>query len=133
MGVDVVTVEMATLGHLLKQHQIAWVDLLKIDVEGAELDVLLGLDGETWPRVRQVVVETHNRDGRQTQIERLLTENGFHQIAIAQQRTIDNGLSSVILTARRESDAPPHREESSGTPGPPVPRRDASWLRHATR
>ncbi len=106
MGVDVVKVEMATLGHLLKQHQIACVDLLKIDVEGAELDVLLGLDAETWPRVRQVVIETHNRAGRQTQIERLLAENGFHQIAVAQQRTIDNGLNSVILTARREAVEP---------------------------
>ena len=88
--------------------ELGWsdVDLLKIDVEGAELDVLLGLDAETWPRVRQVVIETHNRAGRQTQIERLLAENGFHQIAVAQQRTIDNGLNSVILTARREAVEP---------------------------
>ena len=106
MGIEVVTVPMATLGHMLKRHQIAGVDLLKIDVEGAELDVLLGLDAETWPRVRQVVMETHNRDGRQDKIARLLAENGLRQIAVTQQRTLDNGLDSVILTARRAGAGP---------------------------
>lgn len=106
MGIEVVTVQMATLGYMLKHHQIAGVDLLKIDVEGAELDVLLGLDAETWPRVRQVVMETHNRDGRQDKIARLLAENGLRQIAVTQQRTIDNGLDNVILTARRAGAEP---------------------------
>ncbi|KAG6015088.1 hypothetical protein E4U41_004708, partial [Claviceps citrina] len=33
------------------------VDLLKIDVEGAEMDVLRGVDDEHWPLVRNVVLE----------------------------------------------------------------------------
>lgn len=101
MGLEEMKARVTTLGQILTSHQIALVDLLKIDVEGAELDVLLGLDAETWPRVQQVVMETHNRDGRQATIERLLAEHGLTKIDVHLQRAVDNGLDSVIITARR--------------------------------
>jgi MinD superfamily P-loop ATPase len=101
MGLQEIKAQVATLGQMLRINQVARVDLLKIDVEGAELDVLLGLDPETWPRVHQVVMETHNRQGLCHRIARLLAAHGLNRIAIAQQRAIDNGLDSVILTARR--------------------------------
>ena len=101
MGFEEVQAKVETLAEVLKRERVERIDLLKIDVEGAELDVLLGLDAETWPRVQQVVMETHNRHGRQTQIEALLKEHGLTQIEVTLQRTIDNGLESVIVTARR--------------------------------
>lgn len=101
MGLQEITAQVATLGQMLKRNKIARVDLLKIDVEGAELDVLMGLDAETWPRVQQVVMETHNRQGMQSQIEHLLVDHGLTQIAVTQQRALDNGLDSVIMMARR--------------------------------
>ncbi|GAB2748420.1 FkbM family methyltransferase [Amycolatopsis magusensis] len=33
------------------------IDLVKIDVEGAELDVLAGIGEADWPRIRQLVIE----------------------------------------------------------------------------
>ena len=39
-----VRVQAGTLDHLLEKHNVGLVDLLSIDVEGAELDVLRGLD-----------------------------------------------------------------------------------------
>lgn len=33
------------------------LDLVKIDVEGAELDVLEGVDEADWARIRQFVIE----------------------------------------------------------------------------
>ncbi len=101
MGLEVVQAQVATLGEMLRREDVQRVDLLKIDVEGAELDVLLGLDAETWPRVQQVVMETHNRDGRQDKIARLLTDHGLSHIDLLQQKAVDNGLESVIITARR--------------------------------
>lgn len=53
------------------------VDLLKIDVEGAEADVLLGVDAEQWPRIRQVVVEVADLDGRLATICDVLRDAGF--------------------------------------------------------
>ncbi|MEN3362003.1 MAG: hypothetical protein V7637_5985, partial [Mycobacteriales bacterium] len=38
------------------------VDLLKIDAEGAEVDVLRGLDARHWPLIRQAVVEVQDVD-----------------------------------------------------------------------
>jgi len=38
----------------LEQLQIANVDLLKVDVEGDELALLHGINGEDWPKIRQV-------------------------------------------------------------------------------
>lgn len=101
MGLREVRAPVATLGQMLKRNHIARVDLLKIDVEGAELDVLLGLDADTWPRVQQVVMETHNRQGMRAKIEHLLTHHGLNQIAVTKQRALDNGLDSVIMMARR--------------------------------
>lgn len=53
------------------------IDLLKVDVEGAELDVLGGIEPADWQRVRNVQMEVADFDGQMEQVERLLTEHGF--------------------------------------------------------
>lgn len=53
------------------------VDLLKVDVEGAELDVLAGIDGAYWPLIRQVSVEVHDLAGRLALICDLLRARGL--------------------------------------------------------
>ena len=53
------------------------VDLLKVDVEGAELDVLTGIDEPHWPLIRQVLLEVHDQDGRLTRICELLSARGL--------------------------------------------------------
>lgn len=45
---------MTTVSSLMTQHSLERIDLLKIDVEGAELDVLHGIHPEDWPRIHQV-------------------------------------------------------------------------------
>jgi FkbM family methyltransferase len=112
MGVEEVTAKVETLDGFLKREHVTRVDLLKIDVEGSELDVLEGLGVETWPRVMQVVVETHDRDGRLARICELLRGSGLADIRIARQTTVDNGLDSIILLARRAGS--PQREEPPG-------------------
>lgn len=56
-----------TLSSLLRQHaptprgaQPQRVHLLKVDVEGDELDVLLGIEPHDWERICQAVVEVHD-------------------------------------------------------------------------
>lgn len=53
------------------------VDLLKVDVEGAELDVLEGLDADDWLRIRQTVIEVQDLDGRLDTITGILESHGF--------------------------------------------------------
>lgn len=45
---------MCTVSDLIREHALARIDLLKIDVEGAELDVLRGITPEHWGLIRQV-------------------------------------------------------------------------------
>lgn len=45
---------MTTVSALISELSLERVDLLKIDVEGAELDVLRGIDQKDWPTIRQV-------------------------------------------------------------------------------
>ncbi|WP_316775275.1 FkbM family methyltransferase [Streptomyces sasae] len=70
-------VRVVTVSDLIRRHRVARVDLLKVDVERAELDVLRGVADEDWPRVGRVVAEVHDEDGRLARCERLLRSKGF--------------------------------------------------------
>jgi FkbM family methyltransferase len=71
------TCELRTLSSVLLEYSLERVDLLKIDVEKAELDVLEGIDDGEWPRIRQVVAEVHDYDGRCARIDGMLVERDF--------------------------------------------------------
>jgi len=71
-----VAAQVWTLSHALRTLNVERVDWLKIDVEGAELDVLRGVAPDDWPRVRRVLLEAE--DARQElQIGQLLESAGF--------------------------------------------------------
>ncbi|MGH3546894.1 MAG: FkbM family methyltransferase [Pseudonocardiaceae bacterium] len=53
------------------------IDLVKIDVEGAELDVLGGIDETDWARIRQLVAEVQDLDGELSAVRDLLETKGF--------------------------------------------------------
>jgi FkbM family methyltransferase len=72
-----VTGELRRLSAVLAELELNRVDLLKIDVEKAELDVLAGLDADDWPLIRQVVVEVHDIDGRLAGLCGELEQRGF--------------------------------------------------------
>jgi hypothetical protein len=57
------------------------IHLLKVNVEGSELDVLAGVTDELWARVRSVVVETQAFEGRVEHITRLLASKGFTRVS----------------------------------------------------
>jgi len=73
-----------TLSDLIEAHAVPRVDLLKIDVEHAELDVLRGLSDAHWPGVRQVVMEVHDVHGRLAHVLALLRRHGLGRIVHAQ-------------------------------------------------
>lgn len=101
MGLEEVDVELETLDAAITREKIERVDLLKIDVEGHEPGVLRGLGPASWPKVQQVVLETHDRDGRQSQMLALLAEHGLTEVHVAAQKVVDNGLESNVILATR--------------------------------
>ena len=72
-----VSCRVETLSRAIHALGIGEIDLLKIDVEGAEWDVLRGINARDWPRIRQVVAEVHDENGRVSQVENLLRAQGF--------------------------------------------------------
>lgn len=72
-----VSCRVETLSRVVGALNIGAIDLLKIDVEGAEWDVLCGINAQDWRKIRQVVAEVHDEDGRVARVEDLLREQGF--------------------------------------------------------
>lgn len=64
----------------------SYIDLMKVDVEGDELEVLKGI-GSWWPVILQLVVEVYDVHGRLDEIIHLLKSNGFTDINVDLQCT----------------------------------------------
>jgi FkbM family methyltransferase len=63
------------------------IDLLKMDVEGAEWEILSSLRDDTWARVSRVVVEVHIFGGhRLRDMEELLQSRGFETYLSGHER-----------------------------------------------
>ena len=72
-----VSCRIETLSRVLHALQIERVHLLKVDVEGAEEEILSGISARDWPRIEQVVAEVHDENGRLARFETLLRAHGF--------------------------------------------------------
>ena len=76
-------VQATTLSDIITEHGIEQIDYLKVDVEGAEYDILFNCPQETFARVRRVVMEYHDFEG-DTRSHRdlvyLLNSHGFKVI-----------------------------------------------------
>jgi FkbM family methyltransferase len=67
---------LTTLSSVLEHEQIAGIDLLKIDAEKCEREILSGIRDDDWQRIRQIVVEAHDR-ATAAELEALLGGRGF--------------------------------------------------------
>ena len=74
-----------TVSEVIRDASLDTIDLLKVDVEGAELDVLRGVDAEHWPRIRSVILEVHDIDDRVAEVTGLLRSFGFDDVRVAQE------------------------------------------------
>ena len=90
------------LSMLLADHGVTKIDLLKVDVERAELDVLEGIWAPDWPRIRQLVVEVHAIEDRVRRVVELLRARGF--AAAVEQLSALEGTRLHMVYARRPAD-----------------------------
>ncbi|MET7996148.1 FkbM family methyltransferase [Amycolatopsis sp. NPDC005232] len=93
------TVGTSTLTTVIEEQGVTDIGLLKIDVERAELTVLDGMRADLWPRVRQVVVEVHDLDGRLGVVVARLATLGY-EVRVSQAPAF-RGASVYLLFAGR--------------------------------
>lgn len=105
-----VTCDVVTVPALLQRFGAAnaHIDFLKVDVEGAEWDVLLGIDDATWARIDQVIVEVHNLEGgtRLETVKALLRSKGFASVVQDEEEfEIHKIMDMGTLFARKQAPA----------------------------
>lgn len=89
-----------TLSEVLREESPARVDLLKVDAEGAEIDILRGLEAEHWPLIRQVVVEIEGFAEHAAVAAALLRDRGF-EVREGREDPVQQAADFGLLYARR--------------------------------
>jgi amino acid adenylation domain-containing protein/FkbM family methyltransferase len=103
------------LSDVFAEQGVERIDLLKIDVQRAEMDVLQGIAEEDWGKIKQIVMEVHDREGypqagRLQAIGELLRGRGFG--VVTEQEAALAGTDRYNLYATRNgAQAAPAREE----------------------
>jgi FkbM family methyltransferase len=77
------------ISKVIADNNIARIDLLKIDCEGAEILALKSIAASDWDKIQQVVVEIHDTDGRLDFAINLLKEKGFTKINTETEKALE--------------------------------------------
>jgi FkbM family methyltransferase len=101
------------LGDVLRQEDVGWIDLLKVDVQRAEAEVLEGIEQEQWAGIGQVVMEVHDAEGKSSE-GRLAEISGKleglgYRVAVEQIDALKGTDRYNLYAVRREVDL---REET---------------------
>jgi len=101
--------ELTSIGDLLRDHQIDHVDYLKLDAEGAEIDILEAVSDEDWTKIQQIVVETHRGDDAMRRVEQILHDHGFETATGFSQ---SSPADKMVYGVRGNGDGPAAGSES---------------------
>lgn len=69
--------QVRTVSDVIRDENLSKIDLLKVDVEKSEHEVLAGIAPGDWPKIRQVILEVHDIDGRVAALGKQLTDLGY--------------------------------------------------------
>jgi len=95
-------VEVTTVSAILDEHcRDREIGLLKVDVERAELDVLLGIADADWQRIHAVVAEVHDLEGRLQEVRELFDRHGMSAQVQQDPRLIGTEIHEVFATRPR--------------------------------
>ena len=102
-------VQATTFSDIITDHGIEQIDFLKVDVEGAEFDILFGCSDETFSKIRRVVIEYHEFEGNKRghrDLINLLSVHGFKVVVekgiFPQPRWFGTGINKIgIIKAWR--------------------------------
>jgi FkbM family methyltransferase len=126
--------QLRTISEIIREENVGVIDFLKIDVQKSELDVLRGIATDDWPKIRQIVIEVHDFDGRLNEISGMLERNGY-TVAIEQDDHYENSilynlfarrLDAPLETRQLDEDLRRQMEERAKRQGAAISRRQAT-------
>lgn len=93
---------LTTISNVIRENNVERIDLLKIDAEKSEVDVLAGIEDVDWQKIRQLIVEVHDVEGRLDNITSLLKRRGY-RVTVEQDRSLEaTNLSSIYAVREFE-------------------------------
>lgn len=98
---ETVICRLRTLSQVVRDHAVERIDVLKIDVEKAELDVLHGIEDRDWHKIQQIVVDVHDDDNRLNTVITLLRKNGLSGITVEQPPTMKTSNVYTVFAMRK--------------------------------
>jgi len=93
------------LSDVIKEEGVKRIDLLKIDVQRAEMDVLRGIEPQDWHKIDQIVMEVHDGGeirGRLAEVLELLSSYGF-EVMVEQDEFLKGMDRHNLYAIRREA------------------------------
>lgn len=112
------TCQLRTISDVLRENNVERVDLLKIDAQKAEKQILDGIDEGDWSKIRQVVIEVHDIDGRLAQITQMLERHGFES-AVEQESLLEHTAMYDVYAIRPDRESKPDNGPAADTPDEP--------------
>jgi amino acid adenylation domain-containing protein/non-ribosomal peptide synthase protein (TIGR01720 family)/FkbM family methyltransferase len=129
---EIHTGELRSLSKVIGEEGVERIDLLKIDVQRAEMDVLRGIEEADWAKIEQIVVEVHNLEGqtgqgRVAETVSLLKQRGY-TVAFEQDEAL-HGTDRYNVYARRNGRAMQAESLSEVEVAEPslYPKGDGAW------
>lgn len=92
--------ETYTLSDWMQKHHVEKIDLLKIDIEGAEWDALQGIRDEDWCKIKNITLEVHHPN-LLSRITTLLHEKGFYVFSEPDKQLGNSGIYNLVAYETR--------------------------------
>jgi amino acid adenylation domain-containing protein/FkbM family methyltransferase len=110
------TCQLRTVSEVIRENKVQRIDLLKLDVEKAELDVLTGIEADDWDKIDQVVMEIHDIGGRLKIVTDMLEAHGFNYVLDQDAAFINTGLYHIYAIHPRRAPQAETGEPVNGRP-----------------
>jgi FkbM family methyltransferase len=91
--------QLKRLSDVISQYNVERIDLLKIDVQKSELDVIAGIKEDDWRKIKQLVMEVHDINGRLEHVVDQLQRRGYRVVA-EQDDLYEGSTISNVYAAR---------------------------------
>ncbi len=69
--------KLTSLGHFIEKNEMNHIDFIKIDVEGAEFEVIKSIKPTQFPIIQQLCIEVHDINNRVDHLASYLQEQGY--------------------------------------------------------